>query len=770
MRLSLITLFIVTLLQNQSLIAEKVSVDTLILKDDIHRKDTLLKCYYLHASWIFDGEKIIKDKLVLIRNGYIDQILDANSPVQANSIVISVPECTLMPGFFDGHTHFMGAPMWQSTGVERYGWGKMAEEAFSLFPQHRLNLLKNGITSIIDMGSTLKGYQNLNKANEKGEIMGPRIFYPGPLITAPDGHPAGTIYTGQHELITNGTIQVDNETRARESVDKLYKSKVSFIKIVYDDMWYTTEGAPRISLEVAKAIIDESHKLGLKVFAHIGSEDEAFTMVESGIDGIEHSFGQGSLSDSLFAEMVRKKVTFTPTLAAFVHYAPQAVKPMQKTVKNASDAGVLLVTGTDYPTSWGRNCGDDLFEEFRLFDEAGISRLNVLKSATFNAAQKIGRQGDIGKVAAGYKADLLIIKGRIDEGELNQNRIEKVILEGNIIIDNKEINNTYLSKFRSKHILIIPYFFVDPVTDFNLGVNYSDFDFFNTGMSLNADITYSFRNMIALNLQFAVPTPVPKTRVQTNFHFDNVNRFFYGFGNSTLESDQIEYENIMFKESITTTTSISKNFKLHGLIAGEQVRIDPYNDMELPAVEGNGGELTTQIGLSLGYDTRDHENNPWKGILFLIGADVSPGVLSSCNTFANSYLDLRGYFSPVFRHVLAGRLLYNQAYGEVPFYKLPSYGGSFMGRGFLPQRFTDRIGIYSQFEYRFPVYKIMSCAAWLDIGQVQSEVIDIDFSFHPSFGFGPRLAFGSNENSILSIDAGFSNEGWLIYFRAGQAF
>ena len=210
------------------------------------------KSIFIRAGWVFDGKEMLGGKSVFIRNGIIEAILDPGVPPPPGSEIIDALDCTLMPGLFDGHIHFMGSPGWQTERIDRFGWGKIAEESYSLFPQHRLSLLRNGITSILDMGSPLAGYEHLKKAYREKKILGPEIYYPGPLITAPKGHPAGTIYKGQHDLIVNGTIQVDDETAAREQVHRLMDQKVNFIKIVYDRMWYTPGGAPRLRRALAR--------------------------------------------------------------------------------------------------------------------------------------------------------------------------------------------------------------------------------------------------------------------------------------------------------------------------------------------------------------------------------------------------------------------------------------------------------------------------------------------------------------------------------------
>lgn len=724
----------------------------------------------IRAGWIFTGREMEAGRAIFVRDGTIEAIVDADTPIPPGAQLIDASGCTVMPGLFDGHIHFMGSPIWQVEGVDRYGWGKMAKEAFSLFPEHRLSLLRNGITTIIEMGSPVAGYEQLKAAAVRGKILGPEIYYPGPLFTAPNGHPAGTIYTGQHDLIVNGTVQVDDEAVARRRVRELTARKVDFIKIVYDRMWYTPTGAPRLKLDVARAIVDEAHRLGLRVFAHVGSEEEARAMVGIGVDGIEHSFASTAAADALFADMAQRRVAFTPTIVAYTHYAPKGVPPMMLTAKRAADAGVLLAVGTDFPASPGRQCGDDVYEEMRLLEESGISRLAVLTAVTSGAAEKIGRENEIGVIATGARANLVFLTGRADEGALSSQRVERVMFHGKVVVENGEVVPEQKTGFAQKHVLIIPYPFWDPLTQFNLGTSITDFDLFNSGISLSGDVSYSLRNMVATNVQLAVPTPIRKTRVSTGLHFDSMNRRFYGIGNATVARDAIEYGALVVEEALSTVTTFADHWKLGAHLSADQVWLSDYGATTLPAVEGRTGERIVNASFSFGFDSREHESNPWSGVLLRAGGELSPSFLGTASTFGSLIVDAHGYLSPFARHIVAARLLARQAVGPTPFYYLPSFGGASVGRGYFPSRFSDRLAVSAQLEYRFPIYKIVSGVAWGDVGEVQPGLSRLDWQLHPSAGVGVRLAFGSNENSILGIDVGFSPEGWTLYFRPGHAF
>jgi outer membrane protein assembly factor BamA len=189
------------------------------------------------------------------------------------------------------------------------------------------------------------------------------------------------------------------------------------------------------------------------------------------------------------------------------------------------------------------------------------------------------------------------------------------------------------------------------------------------------------------------------------------------------------------------------------------------------SLAGNAGGDEAMLSLSLAHDTRDHVNNPWYGRYIAATVQVAPALLPGGHSFQKVASDLRGYASPFHRHILAGRVLYQQAFGDVPFYFLPEFGGDTLGRGYLPYRLRDRVSIIGQFEYRFPVWSFISGAAFLDVGQFRSAPGEFTWAgFHPAFGFGPRFSLGANESSMLGIDVGFTPEGWNLVLHNGQVF
>jgi imidazolonepropionase-like amidohydrolase len=227
-----------------------------------------------------------------------------------------------------------------------------------------------------------------------------------------------------------GVQVIDGVEEARKAVREQIARGADWIKLYADHGYYETGRADRpirsvvnFTAEEARAIVDEAHRLGIKVSAHAIGWDGVDAALRAGVDSIEHAQG---LTDDLAARMAKAGVAMCPTLLV-VHYTEQKLGknprsywiPVQKAaLGRAVRAGVRIAFGTDagaFP--WTMNPA----AEMKLMVDAGMAPMAVVRAATSVAAAlldpmcrpdaRVCPRSDVGAIAAGKYADLVAVDG-----------------------------------------------------------------------------------------------------------------------------------------------------------------------------------------------------------------------------------------------------------------------------------------------------------------------------------------------------------------------
>ena len=136
-------------------------------------------------------------------------------------------------------------------------------------PASAEQLLLAGVTTARDLGAPLKESASIKNRINSGQLHGPRLFVSGPFIQ----HKA---YPGTE----NFRWGINGEADARAKVRKLHAAGMDVVKLIDQD---------EMSLKEAKAVVNEAHKLGMKVVGHSHRPDEIRLGLEIGIDNFEHT-------------------------------------------------------------------------------------------------------------------------------------------------------------------------------------------------------------------------------------------------------------------------------------------------------------------------------------------------------------------------------------------------------------------------------------------------------------------------------------------------
>jgi outer membrane protein assembly factor BamA len=197
-----------------------------------------------------------------------------------------------------------------------------------------------------------------------------------------------------------------------------------------------------------------------------------------------------------------------------------------------------------------------------------------------------------------------------------------------------------------------------------------------------------------------------------------------------------------------------------------------YGPLLAPGVNRQTDYL--QGGVFAQFDYRDNPGGPRAGGNYLAKFTYNKDVDLKQGTFRRLEAEAQQYI-PFFnqRRVIALRarseLTYKNRNQVIPFYMQSVLGGSNDLRGFRPYRFYDDNLILFNAEYRYEVFSGLDMAIFGDAGKVFHSKRDWNVrNMEAAYGIGMR--FNARNNVFLRLDAGFSHEGFMIWFKFNNVF
>ena len=169
-------------------------------------------------------------------------------------------------------------------------------------------------------------------------------------------------------------------------------------------------------------------------------------------------------------------------------------------------------------------------------------------------------------------------------------------------------------------------------------------------------------------------------------------------------------------------------------------------------VTGVNGGTNFGLGIAIIWDSRDNRYNAHSGSLLKTSFMFYNKSLGSAFQFNRFELDVRKYFNPWRKHVIAMQATTTHLCGDVPFYDLALLGGESKMRGYYKGALRDNFLIDSQVEYRLPVWKILGLVGWVGTGRVADSFKAMQLKdLWISYGGGLRIKVDSeNDINMLS--------------------
>ncbi|MEV7090151.1 amidohydrolase family protein [Streptomyces sp. NPDC093085] len=314
---------------------------------------------------------------------------------------------TVLPGLIDAHVHlaFDGGPDPVSTLQD-----STDDALFENMRRRGEQLLHSGVTTVRDLGDRNGLALRLASEISDRRTAGPRIVSAGTPVTTIGGH--------CHFL--GG--EVSGEAETRDLVRRNLAAGAGVIKAMVTGGGLTKDGPKshqsQFTAEELTALVEEAHAAGVPVAAHAHGADGIAAAVEAGVDTIEHCTWMSSdgldFRPGVVQQIIAKDITVCPAVSPHWQMLPrffgeERARAMFDLVRQMADAGVRLIAGTDAGVQ--RAGFDGLIPALSFYSHLGLPNASIIDMATSQAADALGLGDVTGKVAPGYRADLLLVDG-----------------------------------------------------------------------------------------------------------------------------------------------------------------------------------------------------------------------------------------------------------------------------------------------------------------------------------------------------------------------
>jgi imidazolonepropionase-like amidohydrolase len=394
----------------------------------------------IRAGHLFDSRSgnLLDNQVVLVHGERITEV-GAAIQIPSGATIIELGSATVLPGMIDAHVHV------NTGGVTQ------AQRALRALANAQIDLAA-GFTTVLDMDSRGGFYTvDLRDAINAGNVQGPRMQVVGQSI-----NPRATNYYSDtsarfYEGFTENK-NVNGPWLARAAVREAKLHGVDYIKIYTTQdfagtmhMWRpdaTLVDSPSLTFEEVQTIVDEAHRMGLKVACHAYGGEGMHSCINAGVDAPNHLLG---LDDGGVKVLVAKKLPYVPTVDDLIALEKgdlaatdgrnSRLKMLEQAVRRAVAANVPIVFGsgaTSEHIPHGRQA-----DQFAFYARWGMGPVKALQTAFLPAAQLLNynMENEIGSIEKGKLADIIAVSGNPTADVTEMERV-KFVMKGGMVIRN----------------------------------------------------------------------------------------------------------------------------------------------------------------------------------------------------------------------------------------------------------------------------------------------------------------------------------------------
>lgn len=379
------------------------------------------------SSLIFENARVLDgrsdagehDMFVRVEGGRVAEV-SAHRITSGTARKIDLKGRTLMPGLIDCHVHVVAA-------LAHLGQNAMLPDALVALHAARImkGMLARGFTTVRDLGGATHA---LVEAQEQGLITGPRLVICGKALSQTGGH---TDFRGRYDnrdtdyqtrrLGALGRV-VDGVDACRAAARDEIRQGATYVKIMANGgVASPTDPIAFLgfSSDEIRAIVEEAKNAQTYVAAHLYTDEAIARAVNCGVLSVEHA----NLIEPATAALVREKGAICcPTLVTYealkeegasLGMLPVSIAKIDdvrlrglNSLEIMRDAGAMMAFGTDLLAEMHRHQSEEFVIRGRV-----LSPIEVIRTTTVNAAKLLRMEGQIGTIAEGAFADLIVVDG-----------------------------------------------------------------------------------------------------------------------------------------------------------------------------------------------------------------------------------------------------------------------------------------------------------------------------------------------------------------------